>query len=442
MIMSKFPKLLLIIMILALAGCNKPRVVPKAPPTDTVIPDTSIPQSKPAQTSTIPPTPEPSATIEPGVPPTSPPVPTVDMTQVLSGDPIPLYPAGTEITLREVRMVDDSDGWGIGTGKSDFLHLFRTEDGGITWQDVTPPQPEIISISSYLPITLGVWDSETAWAAYGGTEVIWSTDNGGITWEASLLEHTTTYDGMITVLDKNHAWFFQFLEGGMQKVFTAVSRTSDGGKTWELLLDPYGEYHDESIQAFDKTGAVFINPQFGWLTRDFRGVDPFVRINFTQDGGFTWDSVELPAPPAFPDLFAQNLGALYDPYLISPDQGSFRVFTRRMENEEIIDQDFLYKTSDGGSTWEILDLPGGDLYHINDQIMYTISRDIYRSDDGGVSWQFIKSVNWDGQFSFVDQNTAWVVAYNGYEYALVKTTNGCQSFFEIEPVLVNSSAVR
>ena len=136
--MSRFPKLLLFLLILMLAGCNKPQVLPKALPTDTEIPDTPVPQPEPTGTATIPPTPEPSVTFEPDGQPPPPAAPTVDMTQTLSGELIPLYPAGTEITLREIQMVDDSYGWGIGTGTSDFLHIFRTEDGAVTWQDITP----------------------------------------------------------------------------------------------------------------------------------------------------------------------------------------------------------------------------------------------------------------------------------------------------------------
>ena len=434
--MSKFPKLTLILLILILAGCNKPQVVPKVVPSETTPPDTITPQPSLTDTATATSAPAPSDTPDPGAILVT---PTINMTQVMEGEVKPLLPAGTEITLHWIQMVDDLIGWGVGIADTDTRHIFHTEDGGITWEDVSPPQPFDPRITEYVPATLGVWDGDTAWVAYDGAEYIWSTENGGTTWEAALITYETRLDGIFAVLDNYHSWFFQFLDAGMQKVYTAVYRTVDGGRTWEMLLDPYT---DINIQGFDKTGVVFINPQFGWLTRHFRGVDPKVRINFTQDGGATWDAIELPTPPGLPDVFMSGIGALFDPYLISPEQGSMRVLTRRHENDEVIDQTFLYLTNDGGSTWEIQDIPNGDLYHITDEILYSVSRDIYRSEDGGANWQFVKSVNWDGQFSFVDQNTAWVVAYNGYEYALVKTTNGCQSFFEIEPVLVTSSAVR
>jgi hypothetical protein len=242
-------------------------------------------------------------------------------------------------------------------------------------------------------------------------------------------------------LDDDHIWFLQFLEGGMQKVFTTVNRSTDGGKTWELLLDPYD---DTTIQAFTKTGLDFISPQYGWLTRDFRGVDPFVRLNFSTDGGTTWDAWELPPPPSLPDLFQVGLADLFDPYLIAPGAGYFRLFSRIMVNEEIVDQEFLYRTSDSGANWEILEMPQGDLYYINEQVIYSISRDIYRSKDSGETWQFIKNVNWDGDFSFIDGNTALGIAYDpdDDEYALVKTTDGFSSIEIIIPQVITSQTTR
>jgi hypothetical protein len=227
----------------------------------------------------------------------------------------------------------------------------------------------------------------------------------------------------------------------MQKVFTSVNRSTDGGHSWELILDPYD---DITIQAFTKTGLDFISPQYGWLTRDFRGVDPFVRLNVSEDGGTTWESWELPPPPSLPDLFQFGVGDLFDPYLVSPGRGYFRLFSRILVNDQIADQEFLYKTSDSGVNWEILEIPSGKLYYINGQVIYSISRDIHLSIDGGETWQLIKSVNWDSDFSFIDVNTALGIAYDpdDNEYALVKTTDGFKSIEIIIPQIIRSQTKR
>jgi len=437
--MKKITLYLTLILILLLASCNRPQGLPKNGPTDSGIsdPPTDTPgiiMASETQANT----PE----VQAADPTDEPPVgPTPDLDQIITGNRIPLLPAGTEITLQEVKMVSESSGWGIGVADSRVHHIFVTIDGGLTWQDVTPPQPIVVNNGGSTMAEYGAWDAENAWVAYGGAEYIWATSNGGLTWDPSPVAFMTTYDGMFSVLDENHVWFYQFLEGGMQKVYTAVNRTSDGGNTWELLLDPY---NDVTIQAFDKTGSAFITPEYGWLTRDFRGVDPHVRINLTSDSGITWDSVEIPPPPPLPDLFQHDLAGLYDPYLISSGNGYFRLFSRYFENDNMIDRDFLYKTSNNGADWEILEAPRGEFYYINDLVIFSIDREISKTTDGGLSWQFVKSVNWDGKFSFTDQNNALAVVYDpdDDEYALVKTSNGCKSFTIINPRLLDPGTTR
>jgi len=443
--MSKFSKLVFITLLVILTACNRPQTGSNTVPPDTDIiePATDTPQGAILVTETATNTPDalasdPTETPAPDGPPTE---PTVDLDQIISGDRFPLYDAGTEITILDLTMVDDLNGWGTGAANPDAPHIFRTVDGGYTWQDVTPPQPIVVNHGGSIMAEYGAWDAENAWVAYGGAEYIWATSDGGLTWNPSPLAFMTTYDGLFSILDENHVWFYQFLEGGMQKVYTAVNRSIDGGDNWELLLDPYT---DVSIQAFDKTGSAFISPEYGWLTRDFRGVDPHVRINLTTDSGITWDSVEIPPPPLLPDLFQHDLAGLYDPYLISSGNGYFRLFSRHFDNGQMIDQDFLYKTSNNGTDWKILEAPGGDFYYINDLVIFSIGRDIHKSTDGGISWQFVKSVNWDGKFSFTDQSHALAVAYDpdDDEYALIKTTDGCKTFTIIKPQLLDPGTIR
>jgi len=337
-------------------------------------------------------------------------------------------------------MIDQLAGWSIAVSESDTEHILRTEDGGYNWQDVTPPQP-LADMGTKLTVNGAFWDEGTAWASYNGSDIVWATKNGGVTWQPALLEFETVYGSLFSVLDGNHAWMFQFLGADMQKVYTAPYRTKDGGVSWEKLLDPDT---DASIQSFDKTGAAFINPQYGWLTRFFRGVQSQVELNLTQDGGLTWEAIDIPEPPSAPELFSNFFCAcgLYDPYLVSPLEGSTRLSCSCNEDDQRIEYDYLYRTNDGGVTWEIQETPGGGLVYIDDQIIYALGREIYRSEDGGENWQKIRTVNWDGQFTFIDRYTAWIVATNNGEYALVKTSNGCDSFIEIKPEVIASQSIR
>jgi len=411
--MSKITQTLLILFIILLAGCNRPPPTQGNTPFPTFTPTNESEQPRP---------------------------PTEQPWQLPEGDPIPLFPAGKKITLHKIEMINQLSGWSIAVSDIDIEHILRTEDGGYKWHDVTPPQP-LADTGTKLTVNGAFWDEGTAWVSYNGSDFVWATKDGGVTWQAAPLDYETLSGSLFSVHDGNHAWMFQFLDAGMQKVYTALYRTSNGGISWEKLLDPYT---DISIQAFDKTGAVFINPQDGWLTRDFRGVQPQVELNLTQDGGFTWEALYIPEPPSAPEIFSNPSCAcgLYDPVLFSTLEGSVHLSCSCYEDDQQPEWDYLYRTNDGGETWEIWEAPDGDFTYINDQIIYALSRDIYRSEDGGESWQMVRTVNWDGQFSFIDRDTAWIVAINDEEYALVKTSNGCDSFIEIKPEVIASQSIR
>jgi hypothetical protein len=360
------------------------------------------------------------------------------MTQALQGEVIPLLQAGVDLTLRQIHMVNELSGWGIGVTGSDTEHLLRTKDGGISWQDVTPPQP----LGEYTyNIYTGYADENTAWAIYYGSDLIWSTHDGGITWGVVPLEFSTMGGGMFTVLDKDHAWLLQFQDAGMQKVYTVSYRTTDGGETWIKLLDPY---EDVSIQGFDKTGYMFGNPNDGWLTRDLRGVVPQMYVNVTEDGGFTWYTKEIPPPPSYPDIFKSSACGLYDPLVLVHNLYFVRLTCVSYENDQSIERNFFYTPDEGHWSWIILDAPIGEFYYISIFDIYAIGREIYRSEDGGYDWELIRTVNWDGQFSFIDKDTAWAVAHDPVddEYALVKTTDGCNSFSLIDPEVITSPVNR
>jgi len=434
--MSKITRSVLFALILILAGCNRPEPQPEGIPTETAAlpaPTETLPQS----TETLFPTEgEPTATeaIQEPAPATE------EVATLPEGNPIPLLSAGTEITIHEVQMINAQYGWALTQDASGRDHILRTANGGLAWRDITPPQPFDPSRSRF-PAGVIFSDPNTGWAVYEGSNLIWSTRDGGITWKPSQLEFETMGGSLLTSLDPNHVWLFQFLDAGMQKVYTAVYSSQDGGTSWTKLLDPYT---DSSIQGFDKTGAIFINPQYGWLTRDFRGVAVYLYLDITSDGGKTWQNLEMPAPPTDPDAFSTCACGLYDPYLESTTKGSARLSCVCYLGEVRIVKDFLYRTSDGGTNWKIQSMPEGELNFISGQTYYTAGREIYRTSDGGVNWDLRKSVNWDGQFSFIDLNTALAVAYDpaDEEYALVKTSDGCSSFEIIVPELLASQTQR
>jgi photosystem II stability/assembly factor-like uncharacterized protein len=59
---------------------------------------------------------------------------------------------------------------------------------------------------------------------------------------------------------------------------------------------------------------------------------------------------------------------------------------------------------------------------------------MYQNSNGGFGeWTHVKTVAWDGQFSFVDASNGWAVATSGDETALVRTTDGGATWGEVDP---------
>ncbi len=50
----------------------------------------------------------------------------------------------------------------------------------------------------------------------------------------------------------------------------------------------------------------------------------------------------------------------------------------------------------------------------------------------------IKSVTWDGDYSFVNPTTGWAVARNEDEIALVNTTDGAATWEIIDPRIASN----
>jgi hypothetical protein len=65
-----------------------------------------------------------------------------------------------------------------------------------------------------------------------------------------------------------------------------------------------------------------------------------------------------------------------------------------------------------------------------------LGREIFISEDQGLTWTLLKQVAWDGQFSFIDRMNGWAVARNEEDIAFVVTVDGGSTWQLIEPALI------
>jgi photosystem II stability/assembly factor-like uncharacterized protein len=339
-------------------------------------------------------------------------------------------------------MIDAQNGWAIAKGPSPNDQILRTVDGGLTWTHTTPPEPQPDTAGvekvarGYFPDTthaLVIYQNNPVFTI-PAFPVVWSTADAGANWAASspfALPGPPDFMDIsdLQMTDSGTGFFLAHVGVGMNHDYLAVFRSDPAGAAWDRVADPFETFN---IQGCQKTGMAFADANFGWMSVDCQGVRDIPYYFRSSDGGRTWESIELPPPADDPDLYTRSICGAYSPQLISPDTG-FLVLRCLNRDDFTTLEGYLYRTGDGGSTWITSVYPGGDFLLLDQGMGYALSRDIFRTDDQGLTWAFVKTVNWDGEFSFINGQSGWAVARSGDAVALVRTFDGGLTWQEISP---------
>jgi photosystem II stability/assembly factor-like uncharacterized protein len=223
------------------------------------------------------------------------------------------------------RFTDAATGWipiqaGAGPG---IGGVARTADGGRTWARFGADR--LWSISAVAPV-----DARTAWAVgsrhgqEGTTSFVVRTDDGGRTWDQALpaLRPTGAVDFVSPTLGFGI---------GLPSDPGALLESRDGGVTWS----PVGRWSGWQLSALR-----FVDAVHGWVVADsLLPSGPRWRLLRTRDGGRSWQV--LPAPSDVADDAVVYLR------FFDPERG-LRITRRLGAGRETL---ALATTSDGGDTW-------------------------------------------------------------------------------------------
>jgi photosystem II stability/assembly factor-like uncharacterized protein len=388
------------------------------------------------------------------------PVPLVSPTFVPTAKPIDIPTLSTQniqdVHLRKIQMMDEVSGWSWAVDRAHEPYLLHTTDGGLIWENVTPRKSPFNGTDSSF-----MFDAQTAWVVLNNESLV-RTSDGGQTWkvinqnikEELVFPFRDWY--RLRFVDANHGWLIAGLTAaGAHESFY---ETRDGGVTWEpadfkTLPDQYngGNYKNEIAFWIDTDVIYYDLERFIIAPGDQEGI---LKMFLSTDWGKSWETVQLP-PSVVPDQsFNISVRKIHSPVFFNSQNGVLAVTIHKVGSNAF--QLFIYQTSDGGHTWELIGKPSL-MEDANSEILFLTPRDavfvcgtkLCVTHDDGIKWQSIdpgitipaEAENKVFQPDFINNTTGWLLvnAYDatGWSFSshLLKTVDGGATWMEISPII-------
>ena len=360
--------------------------------------------------------------VEPTLPPYSPDTPS---------PPVLDAPIVEAPELVSIQFINSLDGWGVTD-----TQVVRTNDGGITWYDFTPPE---VTGTGYGVYTFAL-DANHFWMQFPDLEnfpnngTLYRTTNGGSTWSSA---ETPFSGGDLQFLDPGNGWVLADLGVGAGSNAVAVYQTTDGGNSWaqKYINDPNAADAGDSLPLGGlKAGLAPLNMQTAWVYGvTYAPGSPY--LYRTDDGGATWSDVSLPLPAGVEN---SELGIDQDQMkFVSPTHGYIAM---RITGEAY--QLAVYVTDDAGSTWRLTPtlIPDGgsaDFLSAEDAVIYN-GQQFYVTRDAAQTWTIVPpDVKFDDVFAgmdFSNPSTGWVITLDpANQRFLYRSGDGGRSWFPIAP---------
>ncbi|RMD91281.1 MAG: hypothetical protein D6813_07940, partial [Calditrichaeota bacterium] len=283
--------------------------------------------------------------------------------------------------LWDIQAVSSTVGYAAGEQGS-FL---KTVNAGIDWELLSFPRRIDINKIQFINENLGWVAGQKENQVY-----LYQTSDGGISWKQQLKLPGDRIS--IFFLDKKTGWV---------AVDSTIYYTIDSGKTFEIRSTL------QSVISY----LYFLDPLLGWLVGGNR-------VYKTGDGGYNWQVITLQSP--YYRLFLQKVIFINENigWAIGSVSGPNHL------------SGHLFKTSDGGLTWEQqLNVGGSFVYNYftdmefkNELTGWAIAGGwIFFTNDGGEHWDNMDREDYLTQITHNGKSTLWGCGYLG---VLLTSTDG------------------
>jgi len=306
--------------------------------------------------------------------------------------------------LTTVHFLNLRDAWGLSGTR-----VYRTQNGGDSWRDVTPAglrfPSSIQTMAATTASVVGQLQSNHSEIRY---EDFMSKD-GGTHWWLLDMPPITPYAPGMQWLSQKVGWLWGLTDKGTEM---SLFKTSSGGTRWNSVPFDFTRFNGSN------TDFYFMNGSKGWMTGMSNATGQFFLFE-TSDGGKMWNKRVLPMP-------GKGFFVTYSPSFLNRSSGVMPM----MYNNQFL---YFYRTNNGGVSWRLgAALPITPSYKpVYEQIGHTImtaiqkngKADLYASTDLGATWS---SVPTSPHFRSIEEIDL-LTPSNGFllsKFRLWETSNG------------------
>jgi photosystem II stability/assembly factor-like uncharacterized protein len=292
--------------------------------------------------------------------------------------------------------------------------IWKTTSAGVTWFPIFDQET---GVDSFGAIQVAPSNPDIVYAGAGDPIAgslgngMWKSTDAGTTWQHIGLEDTVKIDSIVVDPTDPNLLLVSSL-GDATHHGGGVYRSTDGGQSWTNVLKAPDYDGTRDLQsAFDNPSVMLAATQgtggggFGGGGGGRKTKPP--QVFKSTDEGLTWNEIKI---PPFPGRVAVAVA-------MHTNGQRFYIVGNTIENGS-----GLYRSDDGGTTWQ--HMAGQDIRISNGQgayssgvfvdsqnpdILYTMSTAMYRSTDGGKTFEPFK-----GAPGGEDYHKLWIDPTNGH----------------------------